>query len=66
MKIIGVDADQTQTDPGNAAVYLTSVLKRMDSTVMQVIKQTMDGKSKPGQVAAWSLATNKAAFDAPN
>src|SRR3989344_3431558 len=29
-------------------------------------QQTMDGKSKPGQVAAWSLATNKAAFDAPN
>ncbi|WP_286745791.1 Hcp family type VI secretion system effector [Aquabacterium sp. UBA2148] len=29
-------------------------------------QQTMDGKSKPGNVAAWSLATNKAAFDAPN
>ncbi|MGQ0597764.1 Hcp family type VI secretion system effector [Aquabacterium sp.] len=29
-------------------------------------QQTMDGKSKPGQVACWSLATNKAAFDAPN
>ena len=50
LKIIGVDADQTQTDPGNAAVYLTSVLKRMDSTVMQVIKQTMDGKFNGGMM----------------
>ena len=29
-------------------------------------QQTMDGKSKPGQVASWRLATNQAAFDAPN
>ena len=50
LKIIGVDADQTQTDPGNADVYLTSVLKRMDSTVMQVIKQTMDGKFDGGMM----------------
>ena len=50
LKIIGVDADQTQTDPGNADVYLTSVLKRMDSTVMQVIKQTMDGKFEGGMM----------------
>jgi basic membrane protein A len=50
LKIIGVDADQTQTDPGNADVYLTSVLKRMDSTVMQVIKQTMDGKFAGGMM----------------
>ena len=50
LKIIGVDADQTQTDPGNADVYLTSVLKRMDSTVVQVIKQTMDGKFAGGMM----------------
>lgn len=28
-------------------------------------QQTMDGKSKPGQVASWSLATNKAEYNAP-
>ena len=48
LKIIGVDADQTQTDPDRAHVYLTSVLKRMDSTVMQVIKSAMDGKFEGG------------------
>ena len=48
LKIIGVDADQTQTDPDRAHVYLTSVLKRMDSTVMQVIKAAMDGKFEGG------------------
>lgn len=41
LKIIGVDADQTQTDPENADVYLTSVLKRMDATVTQVIDMAM-------------------------
>lgn len=41
LKIIGVDADQTQTDPEKAHVYLTSVLKRMDSTVQAVIDQAM-------------------------
>ena len=48
LKIIGVDADLTQTDPDRADVYLTSILKRMDATVMQVIKQTMDGKYAGG------------------
>ena len=50
LKIIGVDADQTKLDPANADVYLTSVLKRMDKTVMQVIKQTMDGKFEGGMM----------------
>jgi len=48
LMIVGVDADQTQTDPDRAHVYLTSVLKRMDSTVMQVIKQAMDGSFSGG------------------
>lgn len=48
LKIIGVDADQTKTDPDRAHVYLTSVLKRMDSTVMQVIKAAMDGNFEGG------------------
>ena len=37
LKIIGVDADQYLTDPDKKHVYLTSVLKRMDSTVQAVI-----------------------------
>jgi basic membrane protein A len=43
LKIIGVDADMTVTDPERAHVYLTSVVKRMDNTVKAVIKQAMDG-----------------------
>ncbi len=48
LKIIGVDADQVLTDSEKAHVYLTSVLKRMDSTVEQVIKKTMDGSFEGG------------------
>ena len=33
LKIIGVDADQYLTDPEHKGVFLTSVLKHMDSTV---------------------------------
>jgi len=43
LKIVGVDADMTVTDPDRAHVYLTSVVKRMDNTVKAVIKQAMDG-----------------------
>lgn len=39
LKIIGVDADQYLTDPEKKHVYLTSVLKRIDSTVIEAIKQ---------------------------
>ena len=48
LKIVGVDADMTQTDSGNAEVYLTSVVKRMDSTVKEVIKRAMDGSFEGG------------------
>jgi basic membrane protein A len=50
LKIIGVDADQTQTDPDRAGVYLTSVLKRMDATVQAVIKAAMDGTFEGGLI----------------
>ncbi len=50
LKIIGVDADQFLTDSEKGNVYLTSVLKRMDSTVQAVIKEVMDGKFKGGVV----------------
>lgn len=43
LKIIGVDADQYLTDPAKKHVYLTSVLKRMDATVIEAIKAAMAG-----------------------
>lgn len=48
LKIIGVDADLYLTDPEKKHVYLTSIMKRMDSTVMDVIKLTQDGKFAGG------------------
>ncbi|WP_417416529.1 BMP family lipoprotein [Hoeflea sp.] len=48
LKIIGVDADLYYTDPEHKEVYLTSITKRMDATVFDVIKQTMDGKFEGG------------------
>jgi len=56
LKIIGVDADQYLTDPEKKHVYLTSVLKRMDSTVVDAIKQVQDG-SFTGGVLVGTLAS---------
>ena len=39
--IVGVDADQTQTDP--TAPMSSDIGSLMDSTVKQVIKTAMDG-----------------------
>jgi basic membrane protein A len=50
LKIIGVDVDQYQTDPEHQGVYLTSVEKKMDATVMQSIKMAMDGTFEGGVV----------------
>lgn len=48
LMIVGVDADQAVTDSEKAHVYLTSVLKRMDSTVTQVITAAKDGTFEGG------------------
>ena len=48
LKIIGVDADLYFTDTERQHVYLTSITKRMDATVRQVIEQTMNGVFKGG------------------
>ena len=48
LMIIGVDADLFFTDSQRGDVYLTSILKRMDATVHQVIEQTMKGEFKGG------------------
>lgn len=50
LKIIGVDVDQYVTDPEHKGVFLTSVLKRMDSTVVQAIKEAKNGTFKGGVI----------------
>jgi basic membrane protein A len=50
LRIIGVDADQYLTDTTNKGVYLTSVLKNMDTTTLAAIKSAMDGSFKGGLV----------------
>ncbi len=48
LKIIGVDADLYFTDPEKKHVYLTSVTKRMDATVMDVIERVMNDTFEGG------------------
>ncbi|MDO8732859.1 MAG: BMP family ABC transporter substrate-binding protein [Actinomycetota bacterium] len=50
LMIIGVDADQFLSDSANSGVYLTSVLKNMDVTTFDAIKQVVDGTFKGGVV----------------
>jgi len=46
--IVGVDADWVLTNPQYAAITLTSVLKNMDITTMNVIKSVIDGSFTGG------------------
>lgn len=55
LKIIGVDADLYLTDPEKKHVYLTSITKRMDATVMGVIEAAM-GPDFAGGVLVGTLA----------
>jgi len=48
LKIIGVDADLYFTDPAKKHVYLTSITKRMDSTVLGVIEAVQSGTFEGG------------------
>jgi basic membrane protein A and related proteins len=57
LKIIGVDADQYETDAERQDVYLTSVLKRMDATVQAAINAAKDG-SFEGGVTVGTLAND--------
>jgi basic membrane protein A len=50
LKIIGVDSDWYLTDPEHGAVYLTSVLKKVDSTVYEAIKRTHEGTFEGGLI----------------
>lgn len=48
LMIIGVDADQFETDTANQDVYLTSVLKNMDVTTFNAIAAVVDGSFEGG------------------
>ena len=48
LKIIGVDADHTITDPSRKEVYLTSILKHMDVTTLSVIEEVKSGNFSGG------------------
>jgi basic membrane protein A len=50
LKIIGVDVDQYLTDPEHKGVFLTSILKNMDSTTVEAIKEAQDGSFKGGVI----------------
>jgi phosphate/phosphite/phosphonate ABC transporter binding protein len=47
-KVIGVDADLTQTNPDAKEVYLTSVLKKIDVAVYEAVKRMNDGSFEGG------------------
>jgi basic membrane protein A and related proteins len=48
LKIIGVDADQYLTDPDHGSVYLTSILKQVNTTAEEAIKRAADGTFEGG------------------
>ena len=50
LKIIGVDADMTMTDPTRKEVYLTSILKHMDVTTLSVIEEVKSGNFSGGVI----------------
>ncbi len=50
LKIIGVDADLYLTDPEKGHVYLTSIMKNMDATVLQVIEMAMNDTFQGGVI----------------
>jgi basic membrane protein A len=56
--IIGVDSDWFLTAPDYADIELTSVLKGMDATTMQVAKSVVDGAYKGGTNVVGNLANN--------
>lgn len=48
--VIGVDADWYLTYPDNGDMILTSVLKKMDATTLQVVESVLDGTFVGGKV----------------
>ena len=50
LMVIGVDADLHLSDPEKGHVYLTSITKRMDATVRQVIEMAMNDTFEGGLI----------------
>lgn len=50
LMVIGVDADLHLSDPEKGHVYLTSITKRMDATVAQVIETAMNDQFAGGLI----------------
>ena len=50
LKVIGVDVDWYDTVPEHKAVFLTSVMKRMDTTVVDAIRLVLEGTFKGGVI----------------
>jgi len=48
LKIIGVDTDQYLTDPDHKGVFLSSVLKKVDSTTKEAVTEAFKGTFKGG------------------
>lgn len=61
LKIIGVDVDWYDTVPEHKSVFLTSVMKRMDTTTIEAIKQAKDSTFKGG-VTVGTLANDGVAI----
>ena len=59
--LIGVDSDWALTSPEYADITLTSVMKLMDATTLQVVKSVIDGTFKGGDVVG-TLANNGVAI----
>ena len=59
--LIGVDSDWALTSPEYADITLTSVMKLMDATTMQVIQSVVDGTFVGGDVVG-TLANNGVAL----
>ena len=59
--LIGVDSDWALTSPEYADITLTSVMKLMDATTMQVIQSVIDGTFMGGDVVG-TLANNGVAI----
>jgi basic membrane protein A len=58
LAVIGVDADQTQTAPEYADVYLTSVLKRIDAVVFEAVRLIHEGTYEGGVNFIGTLTNN--------
>src|SRR3990170_1939871 len=63
--IIGVDSDWTQTAPDYADIILTSVLKKMDATVLQQITSMLNGED-PGTLIVGTLESGGVGLAAVN